>query len=70
MFESLVKLSELYLNGNNFKKVPGSLSMLSQTLQYLHLNDNPIQVIYGASFSGELILMLKYLKQFIENIFF
>ena len=53
LFENLVKLSELFLNGNNFKKVPGSLSMLSQSLEYLHLNDNPIKIINAGSFAGE-----------------
>lgn len=44
-------LSELFLNGNNFLTVPESLSLVSQSLEYLHLSDNPIEVISHESFA-------------------
>lgn len=42
----------MFLNGNNFLTVPSSLASIGNSLKYLHLSDNPIEVIDEDSFIG------------------
>lgn len=52
ILEHMKKLSELFLNGNKFLTVPDSLYYVGDTLEFLHLSDNPIEVIDEKSFVG------------------
>lgn len=52
ILEHMKKLSELFLVGNKFLTVPGSLYSVGETLEFLHLSDNPIEVIDEKSFVG------------------
>lgn len=52
IIEKTSKLQEIYLNGNQFLTVPESLSSLGETLKFLHLSGNPIEVIDDESFAG------------------
>ena len=52
LFQHLNVLSEVFLNGNNFLTVPSSLASIGSSLKYLHLSDNPIEVIDEDSFFG------------------
>lgn len=52
LFQNLKLLSEVFLNGNNFLTVPDSLATIGSSLKYLHLSDNPIEVIDEDSFYG------------------
>jgi Leucine-rich repeat (LRR) protein len=46
------KLKEVLLNGNNFLSVPESLISVASSLQFLHISENPIEVIDHESFKG------------------
>jgi hypothetical protein len=48
-------LSEIFLDGNKFLKVPESLALVGKSLQYLYLNNNPIEKIADDAFSGNVI---------------
>lgn len=50
------KLQLLYLNGNQFSRVPQTLAALGDSLQKLNLNDNPISELDEDSFRGLLLL--------------
>lgn len=52
ILEHMDKLSELFLNGNNFLAVPESLFAVGESLEYLHLSENPIESITDESFVG------------------
>lgn len=56
LFINMKRLSELFINGNNFLSVPESLALVSQSLEYLQLSDNPIEQINHESFTGMLKL--------------
>ena len=58
IFEHMNKLNELFLNGNKFLTVPESLHTIGESLEFLHLSDNPIEVIDEKSF-----ISLSKLKQ-------
>lgn len=53
ILENMSKLKEISLNGNNLLSVPESLISVATSLQFLHLSENPIEVINSESF-GEL----------------
>lgn len=52
IFEHMSQLNELFLSGNKFLAVPESLSAVGASLEYLHLSENPIEVIDVESFIG------------------
>lgn len=52
VFEHMVKLSEIFLNGNKFLTVPESLAAVGKSLQFLHLSENAIEEINNQSFVG------------------
>lgn len=52
IFEHMKHLTELFLNGNKFLTVPEDLSVIGGSLQYLHISENPIELIDDASFTG------------------
>lgn len=52
VFEHMNKLAELFLNGNKFLAVPQSLFAVGDSLEFLHLSDNPIEIIDDKSFTG------------------
>lgn len=56
LFGNMKHLSELFINGNNLLTVPESLSLVGESLEYLHLSDNPIESINADSFTGLLKL--------------
>lgn len=52
ILEHMEKLSEIFLNGNKFLVVPKSLFAVGKSLEYLHLSNNPIEIIDVESFNG------------------
>lgn len=50
LFYKMYNIRELMLQGNNFKAVPGSVSLLAKSLKYLNIAQNPIQRLEAASF--------------------
>lgn len=52
LFENMKHLSELFINGNHLTSVPESLSIVGESLEFLHLSDNPIEEINKDSFTG------------------
>lgn len=52
ILEHMSKLTELFLNGNKFLSVPESLISVGESLEFLHLSNNPIEVIDEKSFVG------------------
>lgn len=52
VFEKMEKLNELFLHGNNFNTVPESLNEIAESLEFLHLSQNPIEIINEDSFVG------------------
>lgn len=52
IFEHMNKLNELFLNGNKFLTVPESLFAVGESLEFLHISDNPIEFIDDKSFVG------------------
>lgn len=52
LFEHMDRLQELFLYGNNFLTVPQSLFSVGESLQFLHLSENPIEIIDDKSFGG------------------
>lgn len=51
IFSTPSHLAELFLNGNFFLTVPDSLSLVGNTLRFLHLSANPIEIINHDSFT-------------------
>jgi len=60
VFEQMSKLGELFLNGNKFLEVPQSLFTVGESLELLHLSENPIESIDNQSFTG--LSMLRQLN--------
>lgn len=60
IFEKMEKLNELFLQGNNFMAVPESLIAIAESLEFLHLSQNPIEIINESSFVG--LIELKQLN--------
>ncbi|CRK88204.1 CLUMA_CG001985, isoform A [Clunio marinus] len=52
ILENKEKLTEIFLNGNKFLEIPESLSAVGESLEYLHLSDNPIEEIEETSLIG------------------
>lgn len=52
MLEHMGQLNELLLQGNKFLLVPDSIYVVSKSLRYLQLSENPIEVIDSSSFVG------------------
>lgn len=51
ILENKKNLREIFLNGNDFLSVP-DLSLVGESLEYLHLSDNNIEMMNSESFSG------------------
>jgi hypothetical protein len=60
IFENMQHLSELFLNGNNLLSVPESLSRVGESLEYLHLSNNPIEIIKTESLAN--LIKLEHLN--------
>lgn len=60
VLEHMENLHELFLNGNNFLTVPESLAFVGKTLEFFHIDENPIGVINNESFVE--LVKLKQLK--------
>lgn len=60
VLEHMENLHELFLNGNNFLTVPESLSFVGKTLEFFHIDENPIGTINNESFVE--LVKLKQLK--------
>lgn len=50
MFSQMPNIETLYLNGNEFQKIPNEIQ--SMPLAYLNINENPISYLDNESFVG------------------
>lgn len=50
MFSQMLKVETLYLNGNEFQKIPNEIR--SMPLAFLNMNENPVNCLDNKSFVG------------------
>uniref|UniRef100_A0A336MK02 CSON002200 protein n=1 Tax=Culicoides sonorensis TaxID=179676 RepID=A0A336MK02_CULSO len=52
IFHEMFNLRELMIQGNHFKVVPSSVTLLAKTLKFLNIAQNPIKKLDGKSFTN------------------